>query len=1274
MPSLLQIHGSQPQKQPKYAPIFIDRAFTGMVTQRSVLHDPSDVVTLKYYGGRPDTLWQGSNIELTNRLTLQRRSGLSPFSTAKYPTPPNRAYSFQLIDGTIRVVVDTSTVSFTVTSVDATSGGLADYHGTFTGGDSNAFAGLKFTITGFANGQNNGTFLCTASSATVLTLQNAAAVSETLAATATTYGAVYWDQQNGSKTLLFDKGVGAGQTHFIGSGGILYMGDGVDVQKWTPLNTNFPPGSSVSVWNWGTATPTVQPGVQITASGSATTVWAASTVFSTMGLVIDAFNNIWQLIDVNADPITNPNTTNAQFGTSGNGNPPWSQAAGATTTDGPITWKNGGQVDLWKPNRHYADAGFLNHAGFQAGDCAIYSPKTKAIYLNFRLSGALALSGNVEPQWGGPGWNFFESNGQNTGPHWFFFCYYDGTNPQAQPWKASHAYLLWGVAANEVPAQTVFEPFVLPPPTTGPSAGMPVYFQVATNSATSGASYAPFPNPANATITGPVSTGTQIVDGQLLWQCVSTSVGGGAVSGLWAASTKYAPWTIPGSTFGVVFDGTNMQVCISATGIGQSGTIQPGTAQSGNYTITATGGGQTADVTGATWSPAIHVGDTVKITGFTNGSNNGTFTVTAATPTQFSISTTGSNFITETHAATVALNPWGTKYNDRTTDGNLIWVCVGPPVTWAANQKWNLPLTGFAPPQQSQAFGGSTIDASNGTVQTVVVSGTSGGAAPAWALPTSTNPNTTDNTVTWFAESLTSTQSLAFVKGYAYAFSYKGRALDDFYSPLPLGGGNIPPGRDPATGGEGGALGAPTGSATNVVSSASPATIIVGSNTGAVMTISGPYSPDPQIDTIIIWRSNDGGGAGQMFELTEIPNIPGASGTWKFKDFLPDTATSQFPGLNTLIPAPVADVNNPPFATALPMAYNFQRIWLADGQFVDFSGGPDTKVGNPDEAFNPSDGLPFLAPVIRIVKTPQGLVTFLTDSIEVIGGGPLTSSFFSVTWVPAVGLMSYNALDIFAGEMYFMSADNQFRIMTPSLNVTNAGFALGDQFANHPSSGSSDATWDPAKVYVASHQSGIDNCIMVADGSTGWYRLNPRQVPGLNQGPEAIWSPFAGITSGCKMVQSVETTPGIKKLLVGSTLNNQEILYRDLTVFTDNGTPYDAWFTMGAITLAQPGQLALLKFVEFDFSHANFKPIVKYLLNEISGTFTTFTANPVFDPPSLYGDTITPGSYSPNRYYFAGNASLARCRFLQIYVDFGTTSVGDELLTMTIFGRIMVET
>lgn len=62
----------------------------------------------------------------------------------------------------------------------------AVYTGTITGGGSNAYAGLSFVVSGFVtNVVNNGTYFCTASSGTTLTLLNPAALAETHAATAT---------------------------------------------------------------------------------------------------------------------------------------------------------------------------------------------------------------------------------------------------------------------------------------------------------------------------------------------------------------------------------------------------------------------------------------------------------------------------------------------------------------------------------------------------------------------------------------------------------------------------------------------------------------------------------------------------------------------------------------------------------------------------------------------------------------------------------------------------------------------------------------------------------------------------------------------------------------------------------------------------------------------------------------------------------------------------------------------------------------------------------
>jgi hypothetical protein len=1156
MANLLEQHGARSSnKEPKFIPIFIDRAFTGLFSQRAALHDPSDLGTLKFYGGRPDSLWMGSNIELSNRLTLQRRPGLSPFSTVTYPTAPLRAFSFELINNTIQVIIDTgSTGNINLTSVNMASGNAAVYVGAIgCGGANNGFAGMIFQVSGFLTAGNNGTFTVLASTTTTLTLQNPLATPETDTATAISSGAVYVDNQNGTKTLLFGKAPGAGQTYFVAVAGTLYMGDGVDTNKYTPLNTNG------TIWKWGIVAPAKPPAVTITESASAAIQWQANTVWSTMGLIYvtsgTGIGSVQQLISTNA---LNTNVT-PQFNTTGSGGPNWNQTPGGTTPgDGSINWTNKGPIDpTWHANKFYSNGSL---GGTQGAPAFVWDSVTQGLYIN----GDPALMGGTS------GFTYPHFIKAINAPvfdgtvKWFWTGLQSSQGGNPQVWQPTHAYPAYNSLSNTF----VVEPLGIPPATGVPNAP-PIYVQ-GSSGGTSGTGGPPSFSPTAGNLT------SDAADGSMTWLSL------GLYS--WASNHAYSAWTTDGAVFSVIRDtNNNFQVCTTS---GTSGFTQPAV--------------------------------------------------------------------------------WNSTYGGQTTDGSVVWTCVGVAMQWAANTIWFRPTPGFSPPSSSSPYGGASVIDSNGDVEFVINSGKGGSSTPSWNTPGGT---TTDGAATWFNTGLAQTQSLTWKTGLVYAYSFKARSLTDFYS-VDVAGTSTPPVPPGLTN----PLPAPTGSETGVISTASPTFIITGGNAGAVNTISGFGSTDPQVDTIVIWRSADGGGSANMFELTEIPSPPPINGIaqpWTFKDFLPDNPTNLYPGLNILISAPINESNNPPASTFLPMVYNFTRIWGAEGQQVNFSGGPDVLTGNPNEAFNPADELPFLAQVINLVKTTQGIVTFLTDGIELIAGGPATSSFFSVELCPNVGLLSYNFLDVHAGEIYFFSADNQLYAISPSLNLSRVGFPIGDQLANLPSSGISDAIWNPATGYLAVHQNGIDNCIMVADGATGWYRVNPYQTPGGYQGPEPIWSPFANITNGCKMVQSVQTGLGIKKLLVGSTTGCNQILFRDLTNFTDNGTQFDAYFVMGSIMLCHPGQIAVIKFLEMDYSGKQFRPIVSFLLNEVAGNFTPFLSNPTFDPPSIYGNTGIPGSYSPNRYYFSSTKSLAKCRHMQIRCDFGKTAVGDELYNLTIFGRLM---
>lgn len=89
---------------------------------------------------------------------------------------------------TLTSVAASLPAAYTLASVAASTsvGGVlqAVYTGTITGGASNAYIGREFVIAGFDLTANNGQFQCIASTATTLTLSNAAAVADTHAATA----------------------------------------------------------------------------------------------------------------------------------------------------------------------------------------------------------------------------------------------------------------------------------------------------------------------------------------------------------------------------------------------------------------------------------------------------------------------------------------------------------------------------------------------------------------------------------------------------------------------------------------------------------------------------------------------------------------------------------------------------------------------------------------------------------------------------------------------------------------------------------------------------------------------------------------------------------------------------------------------------------------------------------------------------------------------------------------------------------------------------------
>ena len=1325
MANQLQQAGSQ---QGSYVPLFTDRFFLGYVTNRNKLRSPLSAYASRYITSN-DALVAGKNIEVSNRLTLIRRpgntAGIASFLySGNIPDVPDNFYAFHEINGTIRVFVDTpsavylwTATAFVLIFTKGAGAGEVFFQGVGnTLFMSDAVEQIEwidsgFNLLGVANPGNSLSVITNTaltSNVATITAINSFVVGQTVSISgSTSTGGVF----NGSFIIT-----SVTPTSFT------YALTHADIGSAT--DTGFASG----VFVFGPTGPTTAPTLKVTQSGSNAAQWAASTWFSTMGILIDANGVAQQLVSVNADG-TNPST---QFGNSGNGQPAWNQTPGGTTSDGAgsLVWTNYGPVGSWKNNTTFSGDGQAGAGAPVPG--SIYDPASGGFYANSFGSPKLsAPNANQRPPFDGIVNRSFKDNQCN------WVCYgnaLNGQTPNLYIWQKSHAYVLNNNTG------IVLEPGPAPRALGIPYANNQVVYEqrVTTAGTSQTTAYAPWG--ATATPAGVLSQ----VDGQLQWMSLGSAT--------WAATTQYTAWSHSNNTsFNAVKDTVGcLQVCT------QSGT------------------------SGASAPWIVWVATTVVAVGKTITDTNGFIQIVTTAGTTNSVHPTWSTTIGATTADTngagagnVVWTNQGYAYGSTTTDGTtgLVWTNVGlaAGAVWTANQSYYYPKGGFAPPSTSDPFGGADILDSNNNVEFTVVTGTSKTAPhPTWAA--SQFGYTTDNSVVWFNNGAIVSIGITWTVGFSYVYSFKSRSATDQFvnaATAPHGVGDAFGPFNPLSGLPT-VLPPPTGSGDGSVSTASPAATILSSNPGgAVITVSGLGSTNPAIDTIEIYRTSDGGAT--YFLLTDIvapPPVGGVAQPWVFHDAIPDTATSTSDGLDPLVIAPTSGFNSPPPAGFINITQHLGRIFGSFGSTVFTSNGPlvgnaGQPAGNGFTSFNLGQFWTFPSPVVRLVTTASGLFVFTTSDLYIIAGGPSVGALFQSILVPGLGLSSYNALCVNGNIITLLTADNQCVSLDPNMGISEVGVNIGDKI---------DAI-SPTSAYLAFLiQGSRDKGLYVANGSTGWYRCNPNQSPdSAISGP--VWSPFATITGGIKAIAAIEYSAGKHALVMGATTSNQPILVRDssFTYFKDGGTvaggggsAYPSNGTIGSIVLAEPGQLAELGFITADFIKVGTSPKVLVLLDEISdtlmnitaasitgsnttytftladginptvgmtitvtgmatsgnnGTFivtggnltTTFivvnaaghtesgqvgvgtqfedlsgfvgsTGIPPQDSPLLYGLSLSPDSIYANRYYFLQSINgksphASCCRHLQIQIDYGSAdTVENEILSLTIWGAHWSET
>jgi len=497
---------------------------------------------------------------------------------------------------------------------------------------------------------------------------------------------------------------------------------------------------------------------------------------------------------------------------------------------------------------------------------------------------------------------------------------------------------------------------------------------------------------------------------------------------------------------------------------------------------------------------------------------------------------------------------------------------------------------------------------------------------------------------------------------------------------------------------------------------------IVGSQVGGaqnVITVTG--STDPQVDTIVIYRSTDGFSAsGPYLELTEVQNPPpvnGLPGTTSVIDFMPDLATATLPGLNPLEEAPIDDVNDPPpgqfgslfFTPAGPntptvaapgtgmigTTYHQGRLWGFVGNNVFCSGGPDTNPGNGFTAWPSINVFPFQSQVIRLVTTTNGILVFTTTDLYVIGGGPGITTYFSSLLIPNFGILSWNAVTQVGSQVVAFTSDNQLVSVDPQNGFSRIGHPIGNLLAGgNQTTGGLTINFNPANVYLAYHSSGdSEHALFIGDGATGFFRCDLALAPDNAITGNPVFSSFAQVNGGnCKAITSVETSSGVHQLLIGDSRAGKKVLTRDSTfsIFSDggavgtgvSGNAYESYAIVGVLTLCAAGQMANANFIEGDYVKVGTQPNISVLFNEIvtAETMSEFEllVGGVQDPPKFFGPSGEAESLYMPRYYFGtttpGNPnqdpSPAWAKFASLKIDFGTDTVKNECLALTFVGSL----
>lgn len=1276
--------GAQSQKPVRFAPLYTGRWSSGLFTNRSPLRDATTSrIVEKFYGQAGDALIDGLNTEITNKLTLARRPGTSVYDSNSY-TSVDRFYEFRMFDSSterINVMIDQANALYSLYSgtkslvfTKSTGAGQSYMQSVgnslyFGDGEDNkkwlqslvswsasaqwGTASSPFFTTYLVDSNGNiqqltGTLFTitnVAVSANVLTITSSDTISNLfksgdIVTFPSGMTASFLDGKSVTISTVSTNSFTADFTNADYSA--LETATGTGVGQGTPISglvtptwstvvpsssNNFQGGITIdgnvqwtnrgtTVENWGIVAPTTA--LTPTQGAAFNANWAANTFYSIASVVIDSNGNLQQVTTA---------------GTSGSGAPTWATVVGNTTTDNTVTWtmvQTAAQL-VWQPSYTYVRPVTLTSVATAIAGSAVYS--------------GIITGGDASAY---AGQTFLVTGFPDLSNNGVFLCTASTANSLTLSNATATAQSALSVATacewltvqyvvgNAAGTPCLFKLTPSPQPTLDGNVSAYLYYEGP-----------PDPSAGACTLTHPttLASATESTTTQNSLSFYGAPLGTGAtlnwniINGAGTTTGTNVPFTKTTDYDLAILGSINIPVAGTYTfsvehkdgmfwGVGGGATLVAGTSSDPFHnTLTATQG--------------------YPVMGGTNQSGLATDIFVISFPTAgvypfefdykywyhsgqiFNVLCNGNVLISGTPISGTTEPSWpgfSTSYAPSYATvaesvGNIVWSNIGPSTdyTWVASKSYTKPNT--------------IITDTNGYYEAPFRSGFTAADKPTFSTGTFNLTNDNPNLI-WIneglASSLPSGTVSTFLGGWEYAIALV-NTLDNTVS-------NCSP------------LSAATG---NFVG-------LAGINIAAGSGLPPLASIDPQADYVAIFRTTDGGATPYL--------IPGASTTYTLtlKDYITNgyTDVTQDTGLNNLISGAISGENTPPLAGAINLAYHLDRIWYSIGNALYWTTGPSTPIGNGINGTSPLNVSILPSLIKRIVPMTTGVLVFTVSDLYIVQGNGTSSNPIQapLPLIPGIGLLSYNALDMNGPMIGWFTTDNQFVTLDPSGGISYAGGPIGNLLRKND--GGLGTSWNPANVYVAWHVEGEDQGWYVCDGATGWYRLMTTPFP--EQG--YTWSPFAQITGGAKAVQSVEVSPGVHKLLIGPT-GTGTINERDLSVFSDAGTPYAANATVGSIVLTQPGQVATVAHITTDAVRVGTPIQLGILVDEALPYYTgpiDILKNWVPDPPNL---RESQSFYSQRFYLNELEDETAVMRHAQIQITFSPNdSVQNELCTLCIFG------